>query len=129
MDTPNAGRVWDRYSKLSHTLTPSESVALSGEVAEAVVGAGRGKKAERVLFPPAPTAIGWIRRVDESMTTELELKLRLVDVLTSTDTGPESPARLSRAARIWCLQPGLDREAVQRLTLVVGSLTLEDVPS
>jgi hypothetical protein len=121
--------VWDRYSKLSQALSLSESLALSAEVTEVVVGAGRGKKAERVLFPPAPTAIEWVRQVDESMTQELELKLRLVEVLVSTDTGPESPARLSRAARIWCLQPGLHRVAVERLALVVGSLTLEDAPS
>jgi hypothetical protein len=121
--------VWDRYCKLSQSLSPSDSVALSSEMSESVVGAGRGKKSERVLLPPAPTCLGWVRDVDEGMMTELEMKLRLVEVLLSTEAGPESHAKLSRAARVWCLQPGLDRQAVERLGLMVGSLTLDDAPS
>ena len=52
-----AGRVWNRYAKLSHALSEEESAALSADAAEVVVGAGRGTKAERVLMPPAPRAL------------------------------------------------------------------------
>jgi len=126
LSLPSAGRVWDRHSKLAHAVSPGEAAALSAEVAATVVGAGRGSKAERVLMPPALTVIGWVRAVDASASRELELKLRLLELLTSTDTGPESPARLAKAARLWCLQPGMDREAVDRLTFIVGSLTVVD---
>eukprot|EP00967_Tisochrysis_lutea_P116601 scaffold187897_cov35-Tisochrysis_lutea.AAC.2 len=119
------GRVYDRYNKLSHMLRFDESVVLSAEVSETIVGAGRGIKAGKILFPPAPEAVRWVKEVDIAFTKELELKLRLLDILTTNDAGPNSLSQLSRAARIWCLQPGIEREAVERLPYLVESLTVE----
>ncbi|EOD14277.1 hypothetical protein EMIHUDRAFT_206980 [Emiliania huxleyi CCMP1516] len=65
-------------------------------------------------------------QVDRALSREMELKLRLLPLLAPSARGDATPGFLARAARLWCLQPALDRRALERLSFAASSLAVEE---
>ena len=112
--------VWQRqYSAAADGTNASDLLA---ESAWGVVGAGRGSEAQRVGMPPAAQCIEWIQELDGMHSAELLLKLELLETIDLT--GSMSPEALQGVAEIWALQPHLLTPALDRLSALVESLTL-----
>ena len=86
-----------------------------------VVGAGRGLDAQRVLLPPVESCIEWVGELDRQYTAELLLKLELIDSIDLSLIGAED---LHGVYELWMLQPGLKPQSLERLRVVVESLTV-----
>ena len=86
------------------------------------MGAGRGLDAQRILRPPVAECIEWLAELDRQYAAELLLKLELLD---SIELGSMSADALHGVAQLWSLQPHISLPALERLRVVVASLTLD----
>lgn len=111
---------WQRHAAVT-AESPAEAL---DEPAWGVVGAGRGADAQRVLMPPPLQCMDWLRELDAMYAAELLAKLQLVDAI---DFG-HGAAQLQDVAQQWLLQPHLEEAPIERLSVLVESLTLEPRP-
>ena len=94
------------------------------DASEGVVGAGRGTEAQRVGLPPPATCIQWMEELDALYSSELLLKLELLDSIDLHEMDTEA---LQGVAHLWALQPNLHPQPLERLRLFVESLTLDAI--
>jgi hypothetical protein len=102
-------------------ILASEAAAmLISEPAWGIVGAGRGRDAQPVGMPAPMVCIDWVREVDGLYTSELLLKLELLEAL---DLGASAEV-LYGLHRLWTLQPHLTPAAIERVRMLAESLNL-----
>ena len=113
--------VWQRHGAGASSGNP-----VIMEPAWDVVGAGRGSEAQHVGLPPPSQCIEWIQELDAMYTSELLLKLELIDSIDLS--GGMRAEALQGVMELWTLQPHLCPHALDRLRAVAESLTLDPVP-
>jgi len=119
--------MWERHDSAVAAAVDSHGPSLSraaflAEPTWNIVGAGRGLDAQRILLPPVAECIEWLAELDRQYAAELLLKLELLD---SIELGSMSADSLHGVAQLWSLQPHISLPALERLRVVVASLTLD----
>jgi hypothetical protein len=113
--------VWKRHALAAQPTESSLPPALH-EAAWDVVGAGRGIEVQRVRMLPPLQSVEWLAELESLYGAELLDKLLLA---AAVDFGAE-PRRLQEQAARWAQKPQGDGPGVvQRLSLLVDSLTLD----
>ncbi|KAL1500574.1 hypothetical protein AB1Y20_013229 [Prymnesium parvum] len=111
------GAVWERHAQCSRQEADGSVFA---RPSTSVAGLGCGIDAQQVGLPAVLQFIEWFQELDQMFARELLLKVQLIDSISYS----MPPAQLADVHRLWTLEPNLSFASLERLSLLVDSLTV-----